>query len=106
MVLTQSNDSSIDYAKTETDEIIRPVVPPLISTPVIHHPVQPPKPITPTVVIVDPIVINQSPKERPRNDRIPSYDLRDPLHGHGNRGNDIRNSELAKRDGNNSGNRR
>ena len=102
----QANDSSDDYVKTETDEMIRPVDPPLIGNPVIIYPVQPPGPIAPIVVIVDPIVINQSPNERSGNDRIPSYDLRDPLHEPEDRGNEEMMSDKVNRNTNITDNRR
>jgi hypothetical protein len=101
-VLVESSEPSTDYVQTEPVEIVEPIWQP--RPPIIRPPVQP-KPINPIIVIIDPIVI-EPPRERLKIDRRPSNGDRDPLRGHGNRGNGERTSEIVKRDGNNSGSRR
>ena len=74
--------------------------PPPVVNPIIIYPPSPPPnpPYRP--------VITRPPVERPKIDRKPSYDVRDPLHGHGDRGNGKKTSDIVKRNGNNSGTRR
>ena len=84
----------------QTTIINYPPPPPVINPIIIYPPSPPPNPSPYRPVITRP------PVERPKIDKRPSYGDRDPLRGHGNRGNGERNSEIIKRDGNNSGSRR
>jgi len=73
--------------------------PSLVYNPIIIYPPPPsPKPPPHQPVITRPTV------ERPK--REPSYGIRDPLHGYGDRGNSERTSDIVKRDGKNSESRR
>jgi len=82
----------------QTTIINYPPPPPVINPIIIYPPSPPPNPPHYKPVITRP------PVERPKKE--PSYGTRDPLRGHGDRGNGERTSDLVKRDGNNSGNRR
>ncbi len=81
---------------------------------VINYP-PPPPPVIDPIIIVPPSphpdppykerpVVTRPPVERPKYN--PSYGERDPLRGHGNRGNGNQTSDTIKRDRQNSGSRR
>jgi hypothetical protein len=89
-----SNSNNVNGDVNQTTIINYPPPPPVISPIIIYPPSPPPPPKRP--------VITRPPEERPK--WKPSD--RDPLRGHGDRGNQKITSDRIKRDDNNSLNRR